>query len=397
MVKKRWFPNYHIMLKPTGPICNLKCEYCYYLRKRKFYPESVFKMKDNVLEKFTKEYLAAQSGEEVTIGWQGGEPLLRGIDFYKKAVEFQKIYKKSNQKIVNAFQTNGILLNDEWAEFMHDNEFLIGISIDGPANIHNIYRHDKEGNDTFDRVIKGLRFLQKHKVEFNILTTIHKGNVDHALEIYRYFRDELHTEFMQFIPIVEHTKDIKLPQGKFVSERTVPAKKYGDFLVAIFMEWVKKDVGKVFVQLFDVTLGSWMGVQGGLCVFQPTCGFALVLEHNGDLYSCDHFVYPENRLGNIKKKSLDEMVNSGKQFTFGRNKLKKLPQYCLNCDVRFACHGGCPKNRIIRTPDGDPGLNYLCEGYKRFFKITTPYFQKMGKYLQEGKLAMEIMNDFDPD
>ena len=395
MVKKRWFPNYHIMVKPTGPICNLKCEYCYYLHKRRFYPDSMFQMKNKVLEKFMKEYLTAQSGEEVTIGWQGGEPLLRGIDFYKKAVEYQEKYKKPDQKVVNAFQTNGTLLTDEWAEFLHENKFLIGISIDGPEQIHNIYRHDKKGNDTFDKVLHGLKLLQKHKVEYNILTTVHKGNVDHPLEVYRYFRDELKAEFMQFIPIVEHARDIKIPKGKIVSDRTVPAKKYGEFLTAIFMEWVRNDVGKVFVQHFDVTLGSWMGVQGGLCVFQPTCGFALVLEHNGDLYSCDHFVYPENKLGNIKRKPLDEMVNSGKQFTFGHNKLKKLPQYCVDCEFRFACHGGCPKNRIIYTHNGELGLNYLCKGYKHFFKTTAPYFKKMGEFLREGKLAMEIMKEFE--
>jgi len=385
-------PAFHVMLKPRGAICNLDCEYCYFLSKENLYPESSFNMDLELLERFTQQYIHAQQAQEVTFSWQGGEPTLMGLEFFEKAVQFQKKYARPGKKINNALQTNGVTLSDEWCKFFKENSFLIGISIDGPKLMHDAYRHDKGGNPTFNRVIQGMELLKKHKVEFNALTTIHAANADHPLEVYRFLRDEVGIKFVQFIPIVERDNQTGFQEGSKVTKRSVSAKQYGHFLIKIFDEWVQQDVGQVFVQIFDVALGAWMGQPGALCIFAPTCGTALALEHNGDLYSCDHFVEPKHILGKISDSNLIQLVSSDKQFSFGHAKIDKLPQYCLDCEVRFACHGGCPKNRFIRTPRGKPGLNYLCAGYKMFFKHINESMKIMAFLLRHGKTPAEIMS-----
>ena len=358
---------FHIMLKPRGAICNLDCKYCYFLSKERLYPDSAFRMSENLLEEYTRQYIEAQSVPEVTFAWQGGEPTLMGLDFFKQAVSYQQKYKKPGMRINNALQTNGVTLDDDWCAFFHENNFLIGISIDGPKHLHDAYRVDKGGNPTFDRVMDGVELLRKHKVEFNVLTTLHAANADYPLEVYHFLRDELGTQFMQFIPIVERDNETGFQEGDALTERSIQSRQYGDFLSAVFDEWVRHDVGRVFVQIFDVALAAWSGHQPGLCIFEETCGTALAMEHNGDVYSCDHFVEPAHLLGNMNFIPLTELVGSEKQFQFGQAKRDSLPQYCLDCEVRFVCNGGCPKNRFIETPDGEPGLNYLCEGYRHFF------------------------------
>ena len=384
-------PAFHVMLKPRGAICNLGCEYCYFLSKERLYPESNFRMEDDLLERFTQQYIQAQQVPEVTFGWQGGEPTLMGLEFFERAVQLQKKYARPGQKINNALQTNGVTLTEEWCQFFKENNFLIGISIDGPQHLHDAYRHDKGGNPTFDRVMKGLDYLKKHKVEFNALTTIHAANADYPLEVYRFLRDEAEIQFIQFIPIVERDNLTGFQEGSKVTKRSVKGKQYGQFLIQIFDEWVQRDVGQVFVQIFDVALGAWLGQPGALCIFAPTCGAALALEHNGDLYSCDHFVEPRHILGNIQEKALIDLVSLEKQTIFGLAKLKKLPQYCLDCEVRFACHGGCPKNRFIRISKGEPGLNYLCAGYKSFFNHIDESMKIMAFLLSQGRAPAEIM------
>ncbi len=361
------------MTKPRGAICNLDCKYCYFLSKERLYPDSKFRMSETLLEAYTRQYIEAQHVPDVTFAWQGGEPTLMGLDFFKQAVSYQQKYRKPGMRITNALQTNGVTLDDDWCAFFAANDFLIGISIDGPRDLHDHYRVDKGGAPTFDRVVRGLDFLKQHGVPFNVLTTVHAGNADHPLEIYRFFRDQLGAEFMQFIPIVERANETGFQEGDTVTERSVTARQYGDFLIAIFDEWVRRDVGRVFVQIFDVALAAWSGEHPGLCIFEETCGVALALEHNGDVYSCDHFVEPKHFVGNIVDIPLAEIVTSDQQRAFGLAKRDTLPRYCRDCEVRFACNGECPKNRFITTPDGEPGLNYLCAAYKAFFgHIDTP-------------------------
>ena len=383
---------FHIMLKPRGAICNLDCKYCYFLSKEDLYPESNFRMTDEALENYTRQYIDAQRVPEVTFAWQGGEPTLMGLDFFRRAVELQEKYCKPGMKINNALQTNGITLDDEWGQFLHEHNFLIGISVDGPRRLHDAYRVDKGDKPTFDRVMAGLKVLKKHKVEFNILTTVHAANADHPLEIYRFFRDEVGAQFIQFIPIVERDNDTGFQEGEKVTERSVTGRQYGDFLVAIFDEWVRRDVGRIFVQIFDVSLAAWVGERPGLCIFEETCGSALAMEHNGDLYSCDHFVEPNHWLGNIEDTSMEEMVGSEKQREFGNAKRDTLPRYCQECEVKFICNGGCPKNRIIKTPDGEAGLNYLCEGYKKFFNHIDGPMKTMASLLRNRRPPADIMN-----
>jgi uncharacterized protein len=383
---------FHIMTKPRGAICNLDCAYCYFLKKESLYPKSNFRMSDDVLENFTRQYIQAQRLPRVTFAWQGGEPTLMGLDFFKKAIEYQKLYAPQGMEVENTFQTNGTLLDDDWGDFFKENHFLIGISVDGPPEIHNVYRKDKGGAPTFLKVLSGLEILKNHDVDFNILATVHAANADHPLEVYRFFRDELEAKFIQFIPIVERDNKKGEQKGNKVTDRSVTGKQYGDFLIKIFDEWVSKDVGEIFVQIFDVALGNWLGQPGGLCVFSETCGLALALEHNGDLYSCDHYVEPRYRLGNIGKSDLSQLINSHKQLRFGRDKRDTLPKFCLNCEVRFACHGGCPKNRILHTPSGEYGLNYLCEGYRSFFNHIDEAMNIMADLLRAGKTAKEVMD-----
>ena len=399
------------MTKPIGPICNLDCKYCFYLEKENLFPSNEnFKMSDEVLQNYVRQYIQDQSAPEVSFAWQGGEPTLLGVNFFRKVVELQHRYA-GGKKILNAIQTNGTLLDDEWCEFLSEEQFLVGLSIDGPARLHNAYRVDKQGRDTYDKVIRGLHLLKKHRVEFNTLTVVNRANVRHALEVYRFLRD-IGSGFIQFIPLVERLADAEAtklgldlampPRVDEEGERRLPVtdwsvepKQYGEFLCGVFDEWASRDVGKTFVQIFDVTLGNWLGGphRGGLCVFSETCGSALAMEHNGDVYSCDHYVYPQYKLGNILNHTLGEMVSSEFQREFGKAKASTLPRYCLDCEVRHLCHGECPKHRFLRTPDGDPGLNYLCRAYKQFFNHSAPAMQEMVRLLKSGRAPAEIMTN----
>lgn len=379
------------MLKPRGAICNLDCQYCYFLSKELLYPGSRFRMANELLENYTCQYIAAQRVPEVTFAWQGGEPTLMGLDFFRLAAEYQQKYHRPGMQIHNALQTNGTTLDDAWCQFFKEHDFLIGLSIDGPRQMHDAYRIDKGGHPTFDRVMAGLDLLKKHGVEFNVLTTIHAANAGHPLEVYHFLRDEVGTRFIQFIPIVERDNDSGFQEGEQITNRSVTARQYGDFHIAIFDEWVRRDVGRVFVQLFDVALGAWLGQPASLCIFAETCGDALAMEHNGDLYSCDHFVEPRHRLGNIQEISLVDMVASAQQRSFGLAKRDTLPRYCRECEVRFVCNGGCPKDRIIHTPSGEPDLNFLCEGYKAFFTHIDRPMRLMAAELHAGRPPANII------
>lgn len=382
---------FHVMLKPRGAICNLDCKYCYFLSKEMMYPGSRFRMADELLESYTQQYIAAQRVPEVTFAWQGGEPTLMGLDFFKRAVALQQQYRKPGMRIHNAFQTNGVLLDEDWCRFFHQHNFLIGLSVDGPKQLHDAYRVDKGGKPTFDRVMAGLALLKKHRVEFNILTTVHAANAEHGVEVYRCLRDEIGTQFMQFIPIVERANETGFQEGDQVTERSLTGEQYGRFLINIFDEWVRRDVGRVFVQIFDVALAAWAGERPGLCIFEETCGLALAMEHNGDLFACDHFVEPNYRLGNIQAIPLIDLVASAEQRQFGLDKRDKLPRYCRECEVRFVCNGGCPKDRFIQTPDGEAGLNYLCTGYRAFFNHIDRPMRIMANELRAGRAPANIV------
>lgn len=403
-------PAFHVMTKPRGAICNLDCKYCYFLSKEMLYPGSRFRMAEDLLAAYTRQYIESQKVPEVTFAWQGGEPTLMGLDFFERAIHYQQKYAGPGMKIQNALQTNGTLLNEEWCRFFKKYNFLIGISIDGPRELHDAYRVNKGGAGSFDQVMRGRLLLKEHGVAFNVLCTVHAVNQAHPLDVYRFFRDELETQFIQFIPIVERATTQILPLAKVgwsdrdgkerplytqagmqVTERSIMAAKYGEFLIAIFDEWVRNDVGRVFVQIFDVSLGAWLGQPGGLCIFAPTCGNALALEHNGDLYACDHYVEPDYLLGNIQQDQLIDLVASDRQRQFGNDKQATLPRTCQACAVRFACHGGCPKNRFVQTPDGEPGLNYLCAGYKAFFNHVDRPMKMMAALLQQHRPPAEIM------
>jgi uncharacterized protein len=393
--------NFQVMAKPIGPICNLDCKYCFYLEKESLYPlVEKWAMAPDVLESYIRQYIEAHDTPQIAFAWQGGEPTLLGVDYFRHVVELEKKYANGKQ-ISNAFQTNGVLLNDEWAELFLENRFLVGISIDGPRELHDAYRVDKGGQPTFDRVLRGIDVLKRRQVEFNTLTTVHRANADAPLEVYRFLKAH-GSGFMQFIPIVERvaqqvTKDgLRLIAPDFsgaaqVSLWSVEPRQFGRFLCAIFDEWVRKDVGRQFVQLFDVSLELWSGMEASLCVFRKTCGAALAIEHSGDLYSCDHFVYPENRLGNIMESPLAALAGSAQQQRFGDAKESTLPRYCRECDVRFACNGECPKHRFTTTPDGEPGLNYLCAGYKMFFHHIDPYMCFMAAELAAQRPPANVM------
>lgn len=392
--------SFQTMAKPMGSVCNLNCTYCYYLEKEKLYEKSVtYRMNDKVLEVFVKQYIESQGTPEVTFVWQGGEPTMKGIEFYRRALEFQKKYA-NGKRIANAIQTNGTLLNDEWCLFLKEHNFLVGISIDGPQDIHDFYRVTKAGTPSFDKVMKGIGLLEKFKIEFNTLTVVNRNSAHYPSEIYRFLK-EIGSTYIQFIPIVERkakdiTKDglaLVLPDSSdaLVTEWSVLPEDYGRFLTTIFDEWVRNDVGRHFVQLFDVTLANWIGQNSGLCVFNETCGDAMVVEHNGDVYSCDHFVYPKHLLGNIMETPLTMLANSPQQIKFGNLKRDSLPNYCLRCEYRFACHGECPKYRFDITPDGEPGLNYLCKAYKMFFAHVHPYMQFMGDELANRRPPANVM------
>ena len=400
-VKRR--DAFHVMTKPIGAICNIDCKYCYYLEKEQLYPGTKnFRMTDDVLETYVRQYIEGQNAPEISFAWQGGEPTLMGLDFFRRVVAFQKKYCPPGRRITNALQTNGILLNAEWCEFFSANGFLIGLSVDGPRDLHDYYRVDKGGNPTFDKVMNGLELLKKHKVEFNTLTVVNRQNSRRPLDVYNFLKQH-GSGFMQFIPLVERVGENHSfaappsPDGPGeeapspVTPWSVESKTFGEFLCTIFDEWIRNDVGNVFVQLFEVQLGIWSGLPASLCVFAEVCGGAMAMEHNGDLFSCDHYVYPKYKLGNIMEKTIAEMVNQPEQRKFGNDKRDALPKYCLECDVKFACNGECPKHRFIKTPDGDDGLNYLCAGYKRFFHHVDPYMKQMAELLKAQKPASLIM------
>jgi uncharacterized protein len=393
--------GFHIMTKPIGPICNLDCTYCFYLEKEKLYPDTrQWKMAPEVLERYIEQYIAAQPGNEVQFAWQGGEPTLLGLDFFRNLVDLQQRHA-GGKAIHNALQTNGTLIDDEWAEFLAEQRFLVGVSIDGPRELHDCYRVDKGQAPTFDRVMRGIGKLKTHRADFNTLTVVNRQNSQYPLEVYRFLK-EIGSGFMQFIPVVERktaepAKDgLVLIQPSWdrtaeVTEWSVEPMAYGMFLARIFDEWVKKDVARHYVQQFDVALESWMGMEASLCVFRKTCGAALAMEHTGDVYSCDHYVYPENKLGNVMETDLAAMAASEQQRRFGNDKRDSLPRMCRTCDVRFACNGECPKHRFAITPDGEAGLNYLCAGYKYFFHHIDPYMQFMAKELRAGRPPANIM------
>jgi uncharacterized protein len=393
--------GFHIMTKPIGPICNLDCKYCFYLEKENLYRETRnWEMPPAVLERYIQQYIAAQPVQEVHFAWQGGEPTLLGVDFFRAVIALQQKYA-NGKTIHNALQTNGTLIDDEWGEFLAEQQFLVGLSIDGPRELHDCYRVDKGQAATFDRVMRGAGKLKEHQVEFNTLTVVHRKNSEYPLEVYRFLK-EIGSGFIQFIPIVERktqepdSDGLVLIQPSFeraaeVTEWSVEPQAFGNFMARIFDEWVKKDVGRTFVQLFDVALESWLGLDQSLCVFRRTCGSAMAMEHTGDLYSCDHFVYPEHKLGNITETALQEMVSSAQQKKFGSDKRDLLPKMCRECDVKFACNGECPKHRFATTPDGEPGLNYLCAGYKYFFHHIDPFMRFMAEELRAGRAPANIM------
>jgi uncharacterized protein len=399
---------FHVLAKPTGAVCNLDCKYCFFLSKQALYPESNFRMADDLLEIYIRQLLESQP-EQVTIAWQGGEPTLMGLEFFRFAMELVERHSRPGQRVEHTIQTNGTRLDDGWCEFFKQHNFLVGLSVDGPLELHDVYRVDKGGKGTFDQVMRGWEVLRKHGVECNILCTVHAGNVEHAVEVYRFFRDGLGARYMQFIPIVERgdanliplanigwgprgsdPRPLYLQSGNRVTDRSVEPKQLGRFLIDIFDEWVRRDVGRVYVQMFDVTLGAHVG-QYSLCVFSPTCGDAVALEHTGDLYSCDHFVEPGYLLGNIREAHMADMVASARQRKFGTDKQATLPKYCRECDVLYACNGGCPKDRFATTPDGEAGLNYLCAGYKRFFEYVEAPMRRMAALLQAKRAPAEIM------
>ncbi len=382
---------FHIMAKPTGSACNLRCGYCFFLKKESLYPGSNFRMPAQVHEAYIRQLLEFHRTPRVTVAWQGGEPTLMGLDFFRHSIEFQKKHQRPGTHIENTFQTNGILLNDEWCRFFRENNFLVGLSMDGPGELHDFYRKDRAGRGTFDRVVRAARLLQKHKVECNILCTVNSKNAGHPLEIYRFFRDELGFPYIQFIPIVERREESGFQEGETVTDRSVQPGQFGRFLIEIFDEWVRWDVGKTFVLNFDGALAGWMGMAGTLCIFGPTCGLGMALEHNGDLYSCDHFVEPSHYLGNILKTPMIELAASEQQRKFGRDKKDALPRYCRECAVLSICNGECPKNRFNKTPDGEPGVNYLCAGYKAFFKHADEHMRIMAELIRANRPASEVM------
>lgn len=390
----------YVMVKSVGSVCNLACNYCYYLEKSNLYKDtSNHILKDELLEKFIKEYIESQITPQVLFTWHGGETLMRPLSFYKQVVALQKRYGRG-RRIDNAIQTNGTLLNDEWCKFFKENNWLVGVSIDGPQEFHDEYRKNKMGKPSFVKVMQGIALLQKHGVEWNALAVVNDFNADYPLDVYHFFK-EIGCQFIQFTPIVErifnqgdgrHLASLKDAKATNLADFSVSPKQWGNFLCTIFNEWVKNDVGQYFIQTFDSTLANWVGQQPGVCTMAKTCGHAGVMEFNGDVYSCDHFVFPEYKLGNIYDKTLVEMMYGTEQIKFGQDKYNKLPQQCKGCKYLFACNGECPKNRFIKTKDGEQGLNYLCQGYYQYFSHVAPYMDYMKSALEERRPPADIMN-----
>ena len=377
----------YVMLKPVGAACNLTCNYCYYLEKSNLYKHQPKRqMSEELLERFVKDYIEAQTMNEVVFTWHGGEPTLRPLSFYQKAVELQKKYA-GGRVIHNSLQTNGTLLTDEWCRFLKENNWLVGISIDGPEELHDRYRRDSQGKPSWKRVMEGIRLLQHYGVEWNAMAVVNRYNADHPQAFYRFFKS-IGCQYIQFTPIVErnvqhadgrHLASINDADDAPVTDFSVTPEQWGSFLCGLFDEWVKQDIGRVFVQIFDSMLANWVGVAPGSCIYAKECGHAGVMEYNGDVYSCDHFVFPQYKLGNINEHTLIEMLYGEKQRRFSQLKYNKLPRQCKECRWAFACHGECPKNRFVNDRYGNPGLNYLCAGYRRFFEHIAPTMDEMKK------------------
>ncbi len=398
--------GFHLMAKPAGPACNLHCTYCFYTEKKALLPaDTPSRMSDEVLEAYTRQYIQSQPGSSVTFEWQGGEPALVGIQFFQRALELQKKYGQGKE-VTNCLQTNGTLLDDDWCEFLAGNHFLVGLSLDGHKPVHDAYRVDREGRGTSDRVLKSLQTMQKHGVQVNVLTAVNNENSRQPLEVYRFFRQH-GVQFIQFIPIVEREADpearalgvsLALPSSltradepTVVTPWSVEPHQYGQFLIRIFDEWIKNDVGKVFIMNFEWSLAAWAQVKPGVCYLAPRCGRNLIMESNGDVFSCDHFMYPAYHLGNILENGLAKLVDSTQQFAFGAAKETALPEYCRRCNVLFACHGGCPKHRFLKSPAGQPGLNYLCAGLKAFLYHADPCMKRMVELIRTGIPVKKIM------
>ena len=386
---------FNIMIKPVGSLCNLRCRYCYYLDKADIYGGKEPRMTCEMLETFIREYIAANDVPEVLFNWHGGEPLLMGLDFYRKAIQLQKKYA-SGKRIRNALQTNATLVTAEWAAFFRENGFLIGVSLDGPKDVHDCYRAGKGGGSTSERVVKGIAELYKAGVDYNIMATVNRKSEGRGLEIYQFLKGA-GTRFIQFMPVLEHVKGGRIvspdEEGSQIAPWSVSAEGFGRFLCDIFDYWVRHDVGSVFINQFDSTLAMWCGEQPGTCTFAQTCGGNSVIEHNGDLYPCDHFVYEDYRIGNVLETDLRTLMTSEKQIRFGIDKRNGLPKKCVTCRWYFACHGECPKHRFNRTDSGEPGLNALCDGYSMFFSHVAPYMERMKQLLSEGRPPADIMRE----
>ncbi|WP_428911970.1 anaerobic sulfatase maturase [Niallia sp. Krafla_26] len=399
--------GFHILAKPTGPLCNLDCEYCFYTEKEALFSgKPTYQMSDEVLETFIKKYIESQIAPEVPFVWQGGEPTLIGLDFYKKVIKFQSKYAK-DKVIKNSIQTNGTLLDEEWCEFLAENQFMVGLSLDGPQFIHDRYRVDRGQKPTFEKVMRALTLLKEYGVEYNVLTCVTNESTQYSLEIYRFFKEQ-GIRFIQFIPIVERTPNRvaeewglrhaapSSPKSESkhqqVTSWTVDPQAYGDFLIQVFNEWVRHDVGDIHIMNFEWALTSWLGLPSNICIFSESCGQAVVMEHTGDIYSCDHYVYPSYKLGNIVEDNPVELVYSVEQESFGASKKLDIPGECQTCEVRFACHGECPKRRFMKTQNDEPGLNYLCKGYKKYFRHIHPYMKVMVQLIKNNLPASNVMD-----
>ena len=379
--------EFQIFTKPAGALCNLDCHYCYYLQKELLYPEAKsFQMASDLLEEYIVQQIAISPGPEILFSWHGGEPTILGLDYFRRIVELQRKHRPNGKQILNSIQTNGVLLTEDWCRFFAAEKFAVGLSLDGPPALHDAYRLTKDRKATHRQVMRAYRLLRQQKIPVDLLCVVHDQNVQHPLEVYRFFK-EIEAQYISFIPLVEPQP--ASPGG--VSERTVPAEAFGAFLRAIFDEWVRRDIGRIIVQSFEEAARPAYGLDHSLCIFRPTCGDVPVIEHNGDFYQCDHYVTPEHRLGNIRETPLLELLESPAQLAFGRAKQETLPRYCQECDVLSMCNGGCPKDRIIRTPDGEPGLNYLCAGYRLFFNHCRPYTAQMAALQWAGHPPEQMM------
>jgi len=408
-------PRFHLLAKPSGSTCNIDCTYCFFLSKdalypsEKHHPSEKHRMSEATLEAYLRQLLESHTGADVTVAWQGGEPTLMKVAFFRRSIELVESLKRPGQTVQHTFQTNGILLDDAWCAFFKEHDVLVGLSVDGPREMHDAYRLDRQKRGTFDRVMAGWRRLKAHGVRFNILCTVNAANQDQGAEVYRFFRDGLGADWIQFIPIVERAspetieianqgwserragkRPLYMQTGNLVTERSVGPDQYGRFLIEVFEEWVRRDVGRVFVQLFDVTLEAYFG-RHALCIHAPTCGFGPALEYNGDLYACDHYVEPDYLLGNIHKTHMQDLVASETQRRFGRSKFETLTAQCRDCRVRPLCNGGCPKDRFAVSRDGEQGQNYLCPGLELFYSHTAPAMTAMARILQRGGAPSEIM------